>query len=107
MGPGPGGPGGPGGAQAGSPPQSPPPTFTPQKPLAAGPGVFAVDPGAIAGCRFRYVYIWQTNGQSYWAYLTFVGRHSIAGFKWVGFGPFGFWQYFGLDLRFIDQFTCF
>ncbi|WP_309472246.1 hypothetical protein [Paenibacillus sp. YN15] len=62
----------------------------------------AVDPGSIAACRFRYVYIWQRNGDEYWAYLTFVGRNSVAGFRWIGFT----WVYFGLDLRFIDQFVC-
>lgn len=63
----------------------------------------AVDPGAIAGCRYRFVYIWQTNGRSYWAYLTFVGRNSAAGYRWSGFN----WVYFGIDLRFIEQFYCY
>ncbi|MCZ8515565.1 transporter [Paenibacillus filicis] len=56
---------------------------------------------------FRYVYIWQTNGEAYWMYLTHVGRTSIAGFRWYGTGPFGFWIYFGLDLRRIDSFVCY
>ncbi|MCP1307875.1 transporter [Paenibacillus tyrfis] len=67
---------------------------------------FAVDPGSIWRCRFQYVYIWQTNGQQYWIFLTFVGRNSIAGFRWFGYGPFGYWVYFGLDLNRIEQFFC-
>lgn len=87
------------GGQVGSPPTTPPPNFTPQRPQ----GLMAVDPGAIAGCRYRFVYIWQTNGRSYWAYLTFVGRNSAAGYRWSGFN----WVYFGIDLRFIEQFYCY
>jgi hypothetical protein len=93
-----GGPGGSGG------PQSPPPSFTPQK---LGVSVQAVDPGSIRGCVNRYVYIWQNNGDSYWMYLTHVGRSSISGYRWYGYGTLGFWLYFGLDLRRIEQFNCF
>jgi len=111
----PGGPGGfpggfpggvPGGAPGGQPgaPASPPPSFVPPEPAAVP---FAVDPGSIRRCLFRYVYIWQTNGEQYWMYLTHVGQRSIAGFRWFGFGPNGFWLYFGLDLNRIRQFTCF
>lgn len=110
----PGGPGGgfPGGVPGGAPaganppgsPQSPPPSFIPQKSSAS---LFAVDPGSIRRCVFRYVYIWQDNGDQYWMYLTHVGRNSISGFRWFGYGPFGFWLFFGLDLRRIDQFSCF
>ncbi|MDF2923658.1 MAG: hypothetical protein K0R57_2572 [Paenibacillaceae bacterium] len=109
--PGPGGPGGPGpfpgpgipGPGGQGAPGGPPPSYIPPKP-GTGPGfsVQAINPGAIVGCRFRYVYIWQSNGDAYWAYLTFVGRNSVAGFRWTGFN----WVYFGLDTRFIDQFTC-
>ena len=102
-----GAPGGvPGGAPGGvgGPPQSPPPAFTPPRPQQQ---LFAVDPGGIRRCLFRYVYIWQTNGQQYWMFLTFVGRNSIAGYRWFGFPPFGFWGYFGLDLRQISTFVCY
>ncbi|UQZ83772.1 hypothetical protein SK3146_02979 [Paenibacillus konkukensis] len=115
--PGPGGgfPGGPGGfppppppggggpGQIGAP-QSPPPSFVPPMPAATA---FAVDPGSIRRCMFRNVYIWQTNGDQYWMFLTHVGRRSIAGFRWFGVGSAGFWLYFGLDLNRISQFTCF
>jgi hypothetical protein len=102
--PGPGpGPGPIGGSGQGAP-TSPPPGFVPPKPGGSGGfSVQAVNPGAISGCRFRYVYIWQSNGDAYWAYLTFVGRNSVAGYRWIGFT----WVYFGLDLRFIDQFYCY
>lgn len=86
------------------PPAGPPPTYIPQKPRpqAQGPGVLAVDPGAIRPCVFRYVYLWLTNGRQFWAYLVFVGRTSVAGWRWNGFR----WVYFGLDLRRIESFVC-
>lgn len=101
----PGFPGGqfPGGAQPPfGPPQTPPPGFVPQMP--GGPGIApqAVDPGAIIRCRFRFVYIWQTNGEQYWAFLTFVGRNSAAGYRWFR----NRWVYFGIDLRLIASFYC-
>lgn len=101
---GPGGPGGPGFGPGGvGAPTGGPPNYIPPRPGGSGDfSVTAVNPGAIYACRFRYIYIWQTNGSSYWAYLTFVGRNSIAGYRWIGFS----WVYFGLDLRFVDQFTC-
>ena len=36
------------------PPSGPPPNFTPKEP----PSTFAVDPGAISRCLFRFSYIW-------------------------------------------------
>ncbi|MFB6364972.1 hypothetical protein ACFCP7_13010 [Paenibacillus elgii] len=86
----------------GGAPLSLPPSYTPPQMAQA----FAVDPGSIWRCRFQYVYIWQTNGQQYWIFLTFVGPNSIAGFRWFGYGPFGYWVYFGLDLNRIEQFFC-
>ena len=95
----------PSGATGGSsgPPSSPPPTFTPQQSPGHGPGTFAVDPGAIRPCTFRYVYIWLNNGDSFWAWLVYVGRRSVAGWRWTGRR----WVYFGIDLRSIESFTCF
>nr|WP_245850895.1 collagen-like protein [Paenibacillus herberti] len=90
-------PGGPGGGP--QPPSSPPPQTIPAKPF----GVFAVDPGAIAGCAFRYTYIWPRNGAGFWFYPVFIGRTSISGFRWNGF----FWMFSGLDLQRIESFTCF
>jgi hypothetical protein len=102
---GPGGfPGGPGGFPGGGfgPPTTPPPSFIPSAP-SGGVGTLAVDPGAIVNCRFRFVYIWERNGDQYWAFLTFVGRQSVAGFRWTGFR----WRYFGVDLRQINRFFCY
>lgn len=97
---GPGFPGGqPGGQQAGAP-TSPPPSFTPQQ----GAQTFAVDPGAIRGCLFRNTFVWLNNGESFWYFPTFVGRNSVAGWRWSR--RFG-WVYFGIDLRSIQSFQCF
>ncbi|WP_083465288.1 hypothetical protein [Thalassobacillus sp. C254] len=88
--------------QAGTPgaPTSPPPAFTPSPPAEIG--AFAVDPGAIRRCLFRYTYVWLTNRQQFWFYPVFVGRTSVAGYRWTGF----FWVYFGIDLRRISSFQC-
>ncbi|MDO7906787.1 transporter [Paenibacillus sp. JX-17] len=94
--PGPGPGPGPGSQQ----PSSPPPSFIPPKPLTS---VYAVDPGAIAGCLFRNTFVWLRNGQRFWFYPVFVGRNSVAGFRWNGF----FWTYLGVDLNQIESFTCY
>ena len=86
-----------GGGQGGPPP-GPPPTFVPTQQLQT----FAVDPGGIRGCLFRYTYVWLTNRQQFWFYPVFVGRSSVAGWRWTGFR----WVYFGIDLRRIQSFTC-
>lgn len=97
-----------------NPPTSMPPNFVPQKGqgkklgttteavTAGGPTVFAVDPGAILPCVNQFVYIWPTNGPGFWAFITFVGRRSIAGFRLQGRR----FRYFGMDLRRIDEFFC-
>ncbi|NRZ95512.1 hypothetical protein [Clostridium tetanomorphum] len=99
-----GGPGGPppfGGGMQGGPPSGPPPSFTPSK--KSGPELKAVDPGAIRPCTFRYIYIWLDNGRSFWAYLVYVGRTSVAGWRWTGRR----WVYFGVDTRRIESFICY
>lgn len=100
----PGGPGFPGGFPGGAPggvqaPTSPPPQFVPQMQTAT----FAVDPGGIRRCLFRNTYIWLNNGEQFWFFPVFVGRTSVAGFRWFGF----FWGYFGIDLNRIGSFACF
>ncbi|OPZ94985.1 MAG: hypothetical protein BWY74_00109 [Firmicutes bacterium ADurb.Bin419] len=95
-------PGGAPGASSG-PPSGPPPAFTPQQSQSQGVGVFAVDPGAIRPCTFRYVFIWLNTGERFWAWLVFVGPRSAAGWRWTGFR----WIYFGVDLRNIESFVCF
>lgn len=92
--------GGPQGPQSFQAPTAPPPQFVPQQQSVTG---FAVEPGGIRRCLFRNTYIWLVNGQQFWYYPVFVGRTSIAGFRWTGF----FWMYAGYDLRLISSFTCF
>ncbi|MDY0410305.1 hypothetical protein ACFFIS_14635 [Virgibacillus soli] len=106
----PGQPGGPQHGQPGGPhpsqpggtavaPTTPPPNFTPQQPTHQA---FAIDSGAIRGCRFRFTYIW-LNRDSFWFFPTFVGRNSVAGFRWSR----NRWVYFGIDLNRIVSFQCF
>jgi hypothetical protein len=85
------------GPQSG-PPSSPPPTFIPTEQVSA----FAVDPGSIRRCMFRYTYVWLRNRQQFWFFPIFVGRQSVAGWRWTGFR----WMYFGISLRQITSFTC-
>lgn len=81
------------------PPMGPPPNFVPQKQQVQA---FAVDPGGIRHCMFRFTYIWPNRGNGFWAFPTFLGRNSIAGFRWNGFR----WVYFGMDLNSIESFQC-
>lgn len=81
-------------------PTSAPPSFTPPRPLTS---IYAVDPGGIAGCLFRFTFIWLENGQRFWFYPVFVGPTSIAGFRWTGRN----WFYFGIDLRRVEAFSCY
>jgi hypothetical protein len=85
--------------QTGGPPSTPPPPFEPQQSQFQ---TFAVDPGGIRGCLFRFTYIWAIR-DAFWFYPTFVGRTSIAGFRWIG----NRWVYFGIDLNRIQSFQCF
>lgn len=91
-----------GGGQQGGPPTSPPPSFTPQM-QQQGISTFAVDPGAIRGCLYRNTYVWLESGRGFWFYPTFVGRNSVAGWRWRNFR----WTYYGTDLRRIRNFQCF
>jgi hypothetical protein len=90
----------PGPGQQVGPPTTPPPAFVPTQTQQVG--VFAVDPGAIRGCLYRFTYVWLTNRQQFWFYPTFIGRRSISGFRWNGW----MWVYFGTDLRNIESFQC-
>lgn len=93
-------------------PLGPPPSHIPSKQDAGvqhatfssgGGATKAVSPGSIRNCLFRFTYIWQNNGRSYWAYLTRVDRRSVSGWRWAGFR----WVFFGVDLNRIDSFVCF
>jgi hypothetical protein len=93
--------GGPG--QAG-PPFGPPPSTIPPEQGQGQFGVFAVDPGGIRGCLYRFTFIRLNNGRSFWYYPTFVGRNSVAGYRWRR-NQFR-WDYFGIDLDRIRSFSC-
>ncbi|MDX1807161.1 MAG: transporter [Paenisporosarcina sp.] len=103
---GPGFPSLPGGVRPSSnAPSGPPPSFVPQQAsqTRAGTSLYAVDPGAIRGCLYRYTYIWLRNHRAFWFYPTYVGRESIAGYRWNGYR----WNYYGTDLERISSFQCF
>ncbi|MGP7818030.1 hypothetical protein [Niallia sp. 01092] len=93
----PGFPGGGGGSEA---PTTPPPSYTPQ--LQQSAGLFAVDPGSMRRCLYRFTYVWLNNGRSFWFYPTFVGRTSVAGYRWRNFR----WVYYGTDTNRIRSFQC-
>lgn len=94
--------------------QSPPPNYIPSKNDAGvqsfgseksskgGVGAKAVSPSSIRFCLFKYTYIWERNGRSYWAFLINVDRDSVSGFRWLG----RYWVYFGVSLKRIDSFFC-
>ena len=93
------------------PPTNSPPNFTPNKNqgkkmgapgFGGGPTPKAIDPGSIFPCTNQFVYIWPTNGPGFWAFVTFVGPRSLAGWRRIGRR----WRYFGMDLRNIDSFYC-
>ncbi|WP_019153186.1 hypothetical protein [Robertmurraya massiliosenegalensis] len=89
------------GPVGGGPPTFSPPSFVPTQTQQIE--AFAVDPGSIRGCLFRFTYVWLRGFQQFWFYPIFVGRNSVAGWRWDGFR----WVYFGISLRQIQSFTCF
>ena len=83
---------------SGSAPRLAPPAFVPQ----ITPALRLVEPGAIANCLYSFTYLWLTNRNQFWFFPTFVGRRSIAGYRWIH----GSWVFMGFDLRLIDSFFC-
>ena len=98
----PGFPQGGGHQQQEGPPTAPPPSFTPQLQQQSA-SAFAVDPGAIRGCLHRNTFVWLENGNGFWFFPTFVGRTSMAGWRWRSWR----WTYYGTDLRRVRSFQCF
>ncbi|WP_245698359.1 hypothetical protein [Sporosarcina ureilytica] len=82
-------------------PQSAPPSWTPEYPSHQ---LFAVDPGAISRCLYRFTFVWLSRRQGFWFYPVFVGRTSVAGYRWNSRRRR--WEYTGLDLNNINSFTC-
>lgn len=89
------------GQAGGGPPTSPPPSFVPTQTQQIE--TFAIDPGSIRRCLFRFTYVWLRGFQQFWFYPIFVGRTSVAGWRWNGFR----WIYSGISLRQIQSFSCF
>ena len=87
-------------------PMGPPPSKKPSKPeqkITKGAEAKMVSPNSIQPCKFRYTYVWLTNGREFWVWPTYIDRYTLAGFRWVGRG----WAYFGIDLKKIDEFVCY
>lgn len=92
-------------------PKSPPPNYIPSKKdvgvqsfgSSGGPGAKAVSSNSIRFCLFKFTYIWEINGRSYWSFLLNIDRNSVSGFRWRGRN----WVYFGINLRRIDAFVCY
>lgn len=97
----PGQPSFPGGGQSQGAPQSAPPSQTPAYPEQQ---LMRVDPGGIRGCLYRFTYIWTSRRRGFWFFPTFVGRTSVAGYRWNS--QWRRWEYTGFDLNRIDTFTC-
>lgn len=89
-----------GGADHGPPP-TPPPSYTPQSNQSLV-STFAIDSGSMRPCLFRFTYVWLENGRGFWFYPTFVGRQSIAGYRW----RMNRWTYYGTDTNRIRSFQC-
>ena len=83
---------------SGSAPRFAPPNYIPQ----TAPGLRAVDPGAISRCLYSFTYLWLNNRQQFWFFPTFVGRRSVAGYRWMHNN----WVFMGFDLRTISSFFC-
>ncbi|SHK08702.1 hypothetical protein SAMN02745163_03190 [Clostridium cavendishii DSM 21758] len=101
------------GGQGGSP-MGPPPAYIPAKNDTKvksfspsgdsnNPNMKYVSGGSLKPCLYRYTYIWQNNGRSYWAYLTRIDPRSVSGWRWLGFR----WVFFGVDTNRIDSFVCY
>ncbi|WP_113928038.1 hypothetical protein [Bacillus sp. P14.5] len=73
------------------------------KPCLPEAGPAGIDPGAIEPCLFRYTYIWLENGHQFWFYPVFLGKRSIAGYRWDG----SRWVFYGVTLRQIESFVCY
>lgn len=91
------------GGQEGPPP-GPPPGRPPIGTQSDEIGVFAVDPGAFRRCLYRYTFVRLDNGRRFWFWPTFIGRRSVAGYRWR---PRQYrWVYMGIDTERISSFEC-
>jgi hypothetical protein len=84
------------------PQQQPTPMIAPP---SSTPPIPAVQTGSngIRRCLNRTTYIWLNNGTSFWFIPTFVGKNTMIGFRWRGFG----WVYDKINMQRIRSFQCF
>ncbi|WP_026477861.1 hypothetical protein [Alkaliphilus transvaalensis] len=102
----------------GRPPFGPPPfdrpPGIPQPPIGLPPvgppppiddffGPFAVDPGAIRFCLYRFTRIELIDRRRFILFPVFVGPRSVAGWQFWGQR----WRFIGIDLNEIIFFSCF
>lgn len=79
-------------------PQNPLPGYIPKLPAAVRP----IDISTISPCAHKYTYLWLKNGESFWAYIVYVGKRAVSGWRNIG----GRWKQFGLHLKQIKNFIC-
>ncbi|MDP4142989.1 MAG: hypothetical protein Q8936_00705 [Bacillota bacterium] len=84
------------------PPKNPPPNYTPKLSDVPVPNLILVEFGAISPCIFKNTYIWLKNGESFWSYLTFISRNSVAGWRYIN----NRWVYFTTNLNQIKNYIC-
>ncbi|MRG86892.1 hypothetical protein [Salinibacillus xinjiangensis] len=73
--------------------------------FGGGPSIYAVDPGSFQGCLRRLTIVRLTNGRRFWFYPTFIGRRSVAGYRWY---PRRWrWVYTGFDTDRVTSFQCY
>ena len=95
------------------PPVGPPPGF-PQQPIGQPPvgpppplddsfAPYAVDPGAIRFCLYRFTTVELVNRRRFMFFPVFVGPRSIAGWQYWG----NRWRFIGIDLNEIIFFSCY
>ncbi|MBO8156143.1 MAG: hypothetical protein H0Z32_06785 [Bacillaceae bacterium] len=82
----------------------PPPAQFPEFTGAGGPAVQAVDPGSFYGCLYRLTYVRLENGRRFWFYPVYIGRRSVAGYRWLRRQRR--WTYTGFDTRQVLSFQC-
>lgn len=71
-----------------------PPFYVPRRPFRR--------PGPIRFCVNRFAYIWLENGREFWAWISFVARRTVYGYRWNGRR----WVYFQVNANEIDTFIC-
>lgn len=59
-------------------------------------------PRGLQNCIFRFTYMWLTNGDNFWFFLTFLGRERACGYRFFG----GRWKQYSIALRDITSCHC-